>query len=90
AQPPVGIRGRWSRFPAGGRKSFTRAHRKSWAISGGQRLLLESSEGQMRHITDATLAIVKGETVPLDVLQIKNLHQAMDGDRDRAHIGALD
>lgn len=25
----------------------------------------------MRHITDATLAIVKGETVPLDVLQIK-------------------
>jgi hypothetical protein len=24
-----------------------------------------------RHITDATLAIVKGETVPLDVLQIK-------------------
>lgn len=24
-----------------------------------------------RHIIDATLAIVKGETVPLDVLQIK-------------------
>lgn len=24
-----------------------------------------------RHITDAALAIVKGETVPLDVLQIK-------------------
>lgn len=26
---------------------------------------------QVQHITDATLAIVKGETVPLDVLQIK-------------------
>ena len=33
-----------------------------------------------RHITDATLAIVKGETVPLDVLQIKvrrSFHQSL-------------
>lgn len=30
-----------------------------------------SSLLSFRHITDATLAIVKGETVPLDVLQIK-------------------
>ena len=33
-----------------------------------------------RHIIDATLAIVKGETVPLDVLQIKvrrSFHQSL-------------
>ncbi|KAF6275788.1 acylglycerol kinase [Rhinolophus ferrumequinum] len=33
--------------------------------------LFTGSGNQVQHITDATLAIVKGETVPLDVLQIK-------------------
>ncbi|XP_045421325.1 acylglycerol kinase, mitochondrial isoform X2 [Lemur catta] len=33
--------------------------------------LFAKSGNQVQHITDATLAIVKGETVPLDVLQIK-------------------
>uniref|UniRef100_A0A9L0SCH2 Acylglycerol kinase, mitochondrial n=1 Tax=Equus caballus TaxID=9796 RepID=A0A9L0SCH2_HORSE len=33
--------------------------------------LFAESGNKVQHITDATLAIVKGETVPLDVLQIK-------------------
>ncbi|XP_077896798.1 acylglycerol kinase, mitochondrial isoform X3 [Ictidomys tridecemlineatus] len=33
--------------------------------------LFAESGSKVQHITDATLAIVKGETVPLDVLQIK-------------------
>uniref|UniRef100_A0A8C8RFM3 Acylglycerol kinase, mitochondrial n=1 Tax=Pelusios castaneus TaxID=367368 RepID=A0A8C8RFM3_9SAUR len=33
--------------------------------------LYPESLNQVQHITDATLAILKGETVPLDVLQIK-------------------
>nr|XP_023394916.1 acylglycerol kinase, mitochondrial [Loxodonta africana] len=33
--------------------------------------LFAKSGNKVQHITDATLAIVKGETVPLDVLQIK-------------------
>ncbi|CAO2603280.1 Acylglycerol kinase, mitochondrial [Lemmus lemmus] len=33
--------------------------------------LFADSGNKVQHITDATLAIVKGETVPLDVLQIK-------------------
>ncbi|XP_059834095.1 acylglycerol kinase, mitochondrial isoform X2 [Hypanus sabinus] len=38
--------------------------------------LYPTSKEQVRHILNATLAIVKGETVPLDVLEIK-------GDKDR-------
>ncbi|XP_051885716.1 acylglycerol kinase, mitochondrial [Pristis pectinata] len=38
--------------------------------------LYPTSKEQARHILNATLAIVKGETVPLDVLEIK-------GDKDR-------
>ncbi|XP_062043588.1 acylglycerol kinase, mitochondrial isoform X4 [Lepus europaeus] len=41
--------------------------------------LFAKSGNKVQHITDATLAIVKGETVPLDVLQIKEwpqTHQA--------------
>uniref|UniRef100_A0A2K6GKK8 Acylglycerol kinase, mitochondrial n=1 Tax=Propithecus coquereli TaxID=379532 RepID=A0A2K6GKK8_PROCO len=33
--------------------------------------LFAESGNKVQHITDATLAIVKGETIPLDVLQIK-------------------
>uniref|UniRef100_A0A4X2LAZ4 Acylglycerol kinase, mitochondrial n=2 Tax=Vombatus ursinus TaxID=29139 RepID=A0A4X2LAZ4_VOMUR len=33
--------------------------------------LFPESGNKVQHITDATLAIVKGETIPLDVLQIK-------------------
>lgn len=33
--------------------------------------LFAESGNKVQHITDATLAIVKGETVPLDILQIK-------------------
>ncbi|XP_038636365.1 acylglycerol kinase, mitochondrial isoform X1 [Scyliorhinus canicula] len=40
------------------------------------KVLYPSNKEQARHILNATLAIVKGETVPLDILEIK-------GDKDR-------